>query len=120
MNYGELLTGVLGVGLGSGRLIDRRLTVSTDLGFRGLDSRYMISQLKPSNVKVLSLTTVATPHQGNVMELFLLSMPCTVLYVQAMLNDYYIVFQMMLERCTRLTYNFRLSICGLYAQSDRP
>ncbi|KAI4756087.1 alpha/beta-hydrolase [Aureobasidium sp. EXF-12344] len=31
----------------------------------GLDSRYMISQLKPANVKVLSLTTVATPHYGS-------------------------------------------------------
>jgi triacylglycerol lipase len=32
---------------------------------RGLDSRYMISQLKPSHVKVLSLTTIATPHRGS-------------------------------------------------------
>ncbi|KAK5121305.1 hypothetical protein LTR85_005471 [Meristemomyces frigidus] len=31
----------------------------------GLDSRYMISQLKPANVKVLSLTTIATPHRGS-------------------------------------------------------
>ena len=31
---------------------------------RGLDSRYMISQLKPPNVDVLSLTTIATPHRG--------------------------------------------------------
>ncbi|KAH0004979.1 alpha/beta-hydrolase, partial [Aureobasidium melanogenum] len=31
----------------------------------GLDSRYMISQLKPPNVKVLSLTTIATPHRGS-------------------------------------------------------
>ncbi|EMC98729.1 hypothetical protein BAUCODRAFT_65769 [Baudoinia panamericana UAMH 10762] len=31
----------------------------------GLDSRYMISQLKPPNVKVLSLTTVASPHRGS-------------------------------------------------------
>ena len=31
----------------------------------GLDSRYMISQLKPPNVKVLSLTSIATPHRGN-------------------------------------------------------
>lgn len=31
----------------------------------GLDSRYMISQLQPENVKVLSLTTVATPHRGS-------------------------------------------------------
>ncbi|KAI5246872.1 alpha/beta-hydrolase [Aureobasidium subglaciale] len=30
----------------------------------GLDSRYMISQLKPTNVKVLSLTTIATPHRA--------------------------------------------------------
>ncbi|EKD17107.1 triacylglycerol lipase [Drepanopeziza brunnea f. sp. 'multigermtubi' MB_m1] len=31
----------------------------------GLDARYMISRLKPDNVKVLSLTTVATPHRGS-------------------------------------------------------
>lgn len=31
----------------------------------GLDSRYMISRLKPENVKVLSLTTVASPHRGS-------------------------------------------------------
>ncbi|KAH9835480.1 lipase 2-like [Teratosphaeria destructans] len=31
----------------------------------GLDSRYMISQLKPPNVRVLSLTTIATPHRGS-------------------------------------------------------
>ncbi|PVI06713.1 alpha/beta-hydrolase [Periconia macrospinosa] len=31
----------------------------------GLDSRYMLSRLKPDNVKVLSLTTIATPHRGS-------------------------------------------------------
>ncbi|KAI9730736.1 MAG: hypothetical protein M1834_005705 [Cirrosporium novae-zelandiae] len=31
----------------------------------GLDSRYMISRLKPPDVKVLSLTTIATPHRGS-------------------------------------------------------
>ncbi|KAF2169225.1 hypothetical protein M409DRAFT_64963 [Zasmidium cellare ATCC 36951] len=31
----------------------------------GLDSRYMISRLQPSNLKVLSLTTIATPHRGS-------------------------------------------------------
>lgn len=31
----------------------------------GLDARYMISQLKPERVEVLSLTTVATPHRGS-------------------------------------------------------
>lgn len=31
----------------------------------GLDSRYMISRLHPPNVKVLSLTTIATPHRGS-------------------------------------------------------
>ncbi|MCJ1291629.1 hypothetical protein MMC34_003174 [Xylographa carneopallida] len=31
----------------------------------GLDSRYMLSQMKPPNVKVLSLTTIATPHRGS-------------------------------------------------------
>ncbi|KAG9244763.1 Alpha/Beta hydrolase protein [Calycina marina] len=31
----------------------------------GLDARYMISRLKPKNVEVLSLTTIATPHRGS-------------------------------------------------------
>jgi triacylglycerol lipase len=31
----------------------------------GLDARYMISQLKPEDVNVLSLTTIATPHRGS-------------------------------------------------------
>jgi triacylglycerol lipase len=31
----------------------------------GLDARYMISQLQPDNVEVLSLTTIATPHRGS-------------------------------------------------------
>ncbi|KAK4555976.1 lipase 2 [Recurvomyces mirabilis] len=31
----------------------------------GLDSRYMISRLKPPNVSVRSLTTIATPHHGS-------------------------------------------------------
>ena len=31
----------------------------------GLDARYMISRLKPPNVDVLSLTTVASPHRGS-------------------------------------------------------
>ena len=31
----------------------------------GLDARYMISQLKPPNVKVTSLTTIASPHRGS-------------------------------------------------------
>ena len=35
------------------------------MNHRGLDSRYMISRLKPPNVKVLSLTTIATPHRGS-------------------------------------------------------
>ncbi|ORX96356.1 Alpha/Beta hydrolase protein [Clohesyomyces aquaticus] len=32
---------------------------------RGLDSRYMLSRLRPTDFKVLSLTTVATPHRGS-------------------------------------------------------
>ncbi|TKA46753.1 hypothetical protein B0A54_03709 [Friedmanniomyces endolithicus] len=32
---------------------------------RGLDSRYMVSRLQPPNVRVLSLTTIATPHRGS-------------------------------------------------------
>ena len=31
----------------------------------GLDARYMISRLKPGNVRVRSLTTVASPHRGS-------------------------------------------------------
>ncbi|KAK4693327.1 triacylglycerol lipase, partial [Lecanoromycetidae sp. Uapishka_2] len=31
----------------------------------GLDARYMISRLSPPNVKVKSLTTVASPHRGS-------------------------------------------------------
>ncbi|KAF2638481.1 alpha/beta-hydrolase [Massarina eburnea CBS 473.64] len=31
----------------------------------GLDARYMLSRLQPNNVKVLSLTTIATPHRGS-------------------------------------------------------
>ncbi|KAF2751342.1 putative triacylglycerol lipase [Sporormia fimetaria CBS 119925] len=31
----------------------------------GLDSRYMISQVKPTAFKVLSLTTISTPHRGS-------------------------------------------------------
>lgn len=30
----------------------------------GLDSRYMISRLRPTDFQVLSLTTIATPHRG--------------------------------------------------------
>ncbi|KAI8933474.1 hypothetical protein NX059_009212 [Plenodomus lindquistii] len=33
--------------------------------YSGLDSRYMISQLKPTDFKILSLTTIATPHRGS-------------------------------------------------------
>ncbi|CAJ2503032.1 Uu.00g104260.m01.CDS01 [Anthostomella pinea] len=38
----------------------------------GLDARYMISQLQPNNVKVCSLTTVASPHWGSAFADFLL------------------------------------------------
>ena len=31
----------------------------------GLDARYMISRLRPDNVEVLSLTTIASPHRGS-------------------------------------------------------
>lgn len=31
----------------------------------GLDSRYMISQLKPTDFNIKSLTTIATPHRGS-------------------------------------------------------
>lgn len=31
----------------------------------GLDARYMVSRLRPNNVDVLSLTTIATPHRGS-------------------------------------------------------
>ncbi|KAH7391051.1 hypothetical protein DE146DRAFT_767304 [Phaeosphaeria sp. MPI-PUGE-AT-0046c] len=32
---------------------------------RGLDSRYMISRLRPTDFKILSLTTIASPHRGS-------------------------------------------------------
>ncbi|KAL5113806.1 lipase 2 [Pleosporales sp. CAS-2024a] len=32
---------------------------------RGLDSRYMISRLQPTDFKILSLTTIASPHRGS-------------------------------------------------------
>ncbi|KAH6604852.1 triacylglycerol lipase [Trichoderma cornu-damae] len=31
----------------------------------GLDARYMISRLRPPNIKIASLVTVATPHRGS-------------------------------------------------------
>jgi triacylglycerol esterase/lipase EstA (alpha/beta hydrolase family) len=31
----------------------------------GLDGRYLISKLKPRSFKVVSLTTIATPHRGS-------------------------------------------------------
>lgn len=31
----------------------------------GLDARYMVSRLRPDNVNVVSLTTIATPHRGS-------------------------------------------------------
>ncbi|OAX79678.1 hypothetical protein ACJ72_06002, partial [Emergomyces africanus] len=34
-------------------------------GTSGLDSRYMISRLRPTKFRVLSLTTIATPHRGS-------------------------------------------------------
>lgn len=40
---------------------------------RGLDARYMISQLKPPGVSVLSLTTIATPHRGSAFADYLLT-----------------------------------------------
>ena len=39
--------------------------VRTDILSSGLDARYMISRLQPPNTKVLSLTTIATPHRGS-------------------------------------------------------
>lgn len=39
----------------------------------GLDARYMISQLQPENVNVLSLTTIASPHRGSSFADFVLS-----------------------------------------------
>jgi triacylglycerol lipase len=38
----------------------------------GLDARYMISRLRPDNVNVLSLTTIASPHRGSYFADFLL------------------------------------------------
>jgi len=31
----------------------------------GLDGRYLISKLKPTTFKVISLTTISTPHRGS-------------------------------------------------------
>lgn len=31
----------------------------------GLDGRFLISRLKPTNFKVRSLTTISTPHRGS-------------------------------------------------------
>ncbi|KAL4954903.1 Alpha/Beta hydrolase protein [Aspergillus filifer] len=39
----------------------------------GLDSRYMISRLKPKDFKVLSLTTIATPHRGSAVADYILN-----------------------------------------------
>ncbi|GAT19011.1 LOW QUALITY PROTEIN: triacylglycerol lipase [Aspergillus luchuensis] len=38
----------------------------------GLDSRYMITHLKPTDFKVKSLTTIATPHRGSAVADFVL------------------------------------------------
>ena len=38
----------------------------------GLDARYMISRLRPPNVKVRSLVTIATPHHGSAVADFLM------------------------------------------------
>lgn len=37
----------------------------------GLDARYMISKLRPTTFEVVSLTTIATPHQGQYIFYFL-------------------------------------------------
>ncbi|KAL4792745.1 Alpha/Beta hydrolase protein [Aspergillus venezuelensis] len=39
----------------------------------GLDSRYMISRLKPKDFKVLSLTTIAAPHRGSAVADYILN-----------------------------------------------
>ena len=44
------------------RMSDRK---AKSLTASGLDARYMISRLKPPNVDVLSLTTIASPHRGS-------------------------------------------------------
>ncbi|KAL4762332.1 triglyceride lipase [Aspergillus foveolatus] len=38
----------------------------------GLDARYMITHLKPKEFKILSLTTIATPHRGSAVADYLL------------------------------------------------
>ncbi|GME36021.1 Triacylglycerol lipase [Neofusicoccum parvum] len=50
-----------------GKWLDR-----ADRPCRGLDSRYMISQLKPPKVDVKSLTTIASPHRGSAFADFLM------------------------------------------------
>jgi hypothetical protein len=60
-NKGEIELILIGVGfLPQILLLSILISIAS-----GLDARYMISQLKPENVKVLSLTTIATPHRGS-------------------------------------------------------
>ena len=47
-----------------GNVSEPSLGTSTEQS-SGLDSRYMISRLRPLDFEVLSLTTVATPHRGS-------------------------------------------------------
>lgn len=62
---GQRVDGPAGLRMHRGTVLRGCEEVTTDGLSRGLDSRYMISQLKPPNVDVKSLTTIATPHRGS-------------------------------------------------------
>ena len=53
------------VGVRSSRRTLDRKHLLTRTSNSGLDARHMISRVNPPNVKVLSLTTIATPHRGS-------------------------------------------------------
>ncbi|KAF3891848.1 Triacylglycerol lipase [Trichophyton interdigitale] len=43
----------------------RKVNIIANFVLSGLDARYMISKLRPTTFEVVSLTTIATPHQGS-------------------------------------------------------
>ena len=56
---------VMLIGIGVRRILISSREMLKMYDFSGLDSRYMISRLRPPGVNVLSLTTIATPHHGS-------------------------------------------------------
>ena len=63
LTYGILSDAHLSLGVSCASL-DKVCNKKLTNRISGLDSRYMISRLKPPNVKVVTLTTIATPHRG--------------------------------------------------------